>query len=237
MVTDPHWLTDFYRTRLGGVAARLVRARVAEFWPDLARMDVLGLGYAAPYLPLWCGNATRCIAAVPVAAERCFAWDGGAATLGCAVDEESLPFPDLFFDRIVVVHGLEGAEYARRFLREVWRVLKDDGRVLLVVPNRRGLWAHAESTPFGHGRPYSPGQLGRLLTANMFRVERRSEALFVPPVNRRLALRTANTLERAGRHVAPGLAGVILAEASKDLFAAVPVSGQRVQRRVVVGAV
>ena len=93
-------------------------------------------------------------------------WPAGSANLSCTAEEDALPFPDLLFDRVLLVHGLEAAENARRLLREVWRVLKDDGRLLVVAPNRRGMWAHVESTPFGHGQPYSPGQLGRLLAAS-----------------------------------------------------------------------
>ena len=36
-------------------------------------------------------------------------------------------------------------------LREIWRVLAAGGRVILVVPNRAGIWARTEATPFGHG--------------------------------------------------------------------------------------
>ena len=96
------------------------------------------------------------------------------------------------------MHGLETAENARRLLREVWRVLKDDGRLLVVAPNRRGMWAYVESTPFGHGQPYSPGQIGRLLAASLFRVERRDTALYMPPTSLRLVLRSAQLLERSG---------------------------------------
>jgi alpha-ketoglutarate-dependent 2,4-dichlorophenoxyacetate dioxygenase len=43
-----------------------------------------------------------------------------------------------------------------------------EGRLLLIVPNRRGIWARLDSTPFGHGRPYSRGQLERLLGDALF---------------------------------------------------------------------
>ena len=42
---------------------------------------------------------------------------------------------------------LEWSEKPRDLLRELWRVLAPNGRLLLVVPNRRGLWARVDTTP------------------------------------------------------------------------------------------
>ena len=232
MTADAHTASQFYGSARGGVACRLLRERLVDVWPDLTRLSVLGLGYTSPYLRAWQSQAERCIAAVPaqVGVSR---WPTVRPNLSCTVDVDALPFPDLFFDRILLVHGLEAAENARALLREVWRVLKDDGRLLVVAPNRVGLWAHVESTPFGHGQPYSPGQIGRLLAASLFRVERREFALYLPPVQLRAVLRAARLWERGGRRLAPQLAGVTVTEAVKDAYAAVPLERGR-QRRLVL---
>jgi SAM-dependent methyltransferase len=232
MATDAEAAADFYRTTRGAVTAQMLRERLVRLWPDLAGQAVLGLGYAAPYLRIWREHAQRCIAATPaqVGVAR---WPSGTAALSCTVDEEHLPFADLSMDRILLVHGLENAENARRMLREVWRVLKDDGHVLVVAPNRVGMWAHVESTPFGQGQPYSPGQISRLLAASLFRVERRDTALYHPPSRLRVVLRSARLFERVGRQVAPSLAGVTITEAVKDVYAAVPLK-PALRRRVVL---
>ncbi|MBN8925312.1 MAG: methyltransferase type 11 [Rhodospirillales bacterium 69-11] len=222
MAADAHAAADFYGTARGAVTARLLRERLSTLWPDLSGESVLGIGYAAPYLRLWREQARRCVALTPaqMGATR---WPAGAAGLSCTAEEDALPFPDLVFDRVLLIHGLEAAENARRLLREVWRVLKDDGTLLVVAPNRSGMWAYWESTPFGHGQPYSAGQVGRLLAGAMFRVERRDLALWMPPTRRRLILRAAPLCERFGRRVMPGLAGVTITEAVKDVYAAMPI--------------
>lgn len=218
----------FYATPRGATAAAVLRDRLTAFWPELRGMNVLGLGYAEPYLPLWQDTAYRCIAATPAA----LAPAGGRQA--CLVTEERLPFPDLSFDRILLVHGVEAADDLRRLLREVWRVLKDDGRILVVAPNRLGVWAHAEATPFGHGTPYSARQIAALLAASLFRPERRDAALFVPPVTWGLVLRGWPVWEQVGHAVATDLAGVTLIEAVKDAYAALPVAA--VARRQVIAA-
>jgi SAM-dependent methyltransferase len=222
MAVDAHAAADFYGTARGAVTARILRERLAGVWPTLPGDSILGIGHAAPYLRIWREEARRCIALTPaqMGATR---WPAGAPSLSCTAEEDALPFPDLVFDRILLVHGLEGAENARRLLREAWRVLKDDGRLLVVTPNRSGMWAYWETTPFGHGQPYSAGQLGRLLAAALFRVEQRDLALWMPPTRLRVVLRMAPLIERIGRGMMPGLAGVTITEAVKDVYAAMPV--------------
>ncbi len=234
-MADAHAEAQFYATARGAVAARLLRERLADFWPDLTGQTVLGLGYPLPYLRLWRETAARCVAVIPAQAGAA-RWPAGAPNLTCTAEEDALPFADLSFDRILMIHGLETAENARRLLRELWRVLKDDGRLLIVAPNRRGPWAYLESTPFGHGQPYSSGQLGRLLAGALFRVERRDTALHLPPSRRRVVLRGAMLLERSGRRVAPGLAGVTITEAVKDVYAALPLRAVPRRRLVLAEA-
>ena len=229
MTTDADAAAEFYRTARGAVAAQMLRDRMARLWPDLTGQSVLGLGFAAPYLRCWRIQARRCIAATPAQAGLPH-WP---AALACSIDEEQLPFADLSIDRILLIHGLENAENARRMLREAWRVLKDDGRLLVVAPNRVGMWAHVESTPFGQGRPYSPGQISRLLAASLFRVERRDTALYMPPSHLRIVLRSARLIERVGRGLAPRLAGVTITDAVKDVYAALPRHAPA-RRRVVI---
>jgi SAM-dependent methyltransferase len=237
MREEIHSLDGFYATPTGLVAARLLRERLRAFWPSLAGQCVLGLGYASPFLRLWRVEAARCVALVPPHLPH-WRWPRKAPSRTAVAEEDALPFPDLCFDRILLVHGLETAENARRLLREAWRVLKDDGRLLVAAPNRLSLWAQLERTPFGHGRPYTPGQLEGMLRRQMFRVERRGEALFVPPFNTRLLLRGAEGWERVGPKLFPRLAGLTLVEAEKDMFAALPVPAApataRPQRRQVV---
>lgn len=227
MATDAQASAAFYASARGAVTARLVRERLATIWPRLDGESVLGIGYTAPYLRVWREHARRCIALTPAQM---------GISRSCVAEEDALPFPDLSFDRILLVHGLESAESARRMLREAWRVLKDDGRVLIVAPNRRGMWAYWESTPFGHGHPYSVRQLDRLLAAGMFRAERYDAALWMPPTKMRLVLRAAPLFERAGRRMMPALAGVTIVEAVKDVYAAVPLRAVA-RRRLVLAEV
>jgi SAM-dependent methyltransferase len=217
----------FYATQRGATAAAVLRDRMAAFWPATPGMAVLGIGFPEPYLDLWQPTAYRCMAAIPADLAPAI------TRQACLIAEDRLPFPDLTFDRILLVHAVEAVDNSSRLLREVWRVLRDDGRILVVAPNRLGVWAHVETTPFGHGTPFSARQITALLAAAMFRPERRDVALFVPPATWGPLLRGWPVWEQVGHSVATNLAGVTMTEAVKDAYAALPV-GAVVRRTVVL---
>jgi SAM-dependent methyltransferase len=121
-------------------------------------------------------------------------------------------------DRLVIMHGLETSEHPAAMLEESQRVLAPGGKALFIVPNRSGLWARRDGTPFGFGRPFSLGQIESQLRDHGFTPERHVAALFAPPSNRRFWLRTAPMWERVGRRLSTRFAGgVLMVEAGKEV--------------------
>ena len=179
------------------------------------------MGYATPYLPALADGAERTIAFMP-AVQGVVNWPPEGPNAAALVADDALPLPDAMIDRVLVIHSLEMSESPREQLREIWRVLAPGGRVLLVVPNRRGIWAWAEKTPFGYGRPFTRGQLTALLRDTMFSPLGWSEALAAPPIRRRPWLRTGNTWEQIGVALWGAFAGVIIVEATKQLYQGIP---------------
>ena len=167
MTIDVIDLRDFYSQRLGIVARRLINRGIHARWPDAQGQRVLGLGYPTPYLGLFREDSERCIAFMP-AAQGVLKWPTARPALATLVDEFSLPLPDAAVDRILLVHALEMSDDPEGLLREVWRVLAPSGRLMAVIPNRRGVWTRTDATPFGHGRPYSRSQITQLLRQTWF---------------------------------------------------------------------
>ena len=234
MWSDVIDLNEFYRSRLGQVARRLITRRVRELWPDVHGQSVLGLGYATPYLRAFREEAERVIAIMP-AQQGVMHWPEKDPGLVCLADETELPLPDLCIDRLLLVHAVESSEHLRSMMREAWRVLSDSGRLIVVVPNRRGIWARFEHcSPFGHGHPYSQGQIKRLLRDSLFAPTAQEHALFVPPSQKRIVLQSAQAFERAGNRWFQAVSGVLLIEASKQLYAGTPVHAKAPKRRRLV---
>lgn len=210
-------LQRFYGSRLGDMARRMIARRVESLWPHTDGLDVLGLGYGLPYLEPYRAGARRVTALMPAAqgAER---WPEDGKTLAALGDETRLPFMDAVFDRVLVVHALEEAEAPLALLRELWRVMAPEGRLLIIAASRSGLWARTDSTPFGHGRPYSRHQLAGLLSDSLFEPMASARALYAPPLNWPVVTGLGEGLERAGELVAPGFGGLVLMEAVKRLY-------------------
>ena len=162
MYSDVVDLRQFYDAPLGHIAQRMVRRRLREVWPDVHGQSVLGVGYPIPYLRGLLDEAERAVAIMP-ARQGVVRWPEGQRNLVALAEDVDLPFADMTFDRVMLVHALEVTESWGDLLRECWRVLAGGGRLLVIVPGRRGLWSRVDRTPFGHGHPYSAAQLQRLL--------------------------------------------------------------------------
>lgn len=225
MYFDAPTLADFYESPMGQTARRHILRRVRQMWPTLANRRVLGYGFAVPYLRSFIGEAERVIAVMP-AQMGVVAWPA-VRQLVTLADEDALPFPDAFFDALLVIHGLESTDAMKRHLRELWRVLAPEGKLLSVVPNRTSLWAQVERSPFAHGRPFTRSQLDRLLREALFEPQRWDISLLQPPLKTRRFVGTGANWDRAGRAIWPALAGVHLVEAQKTVFGAVPVGRVR----------
>lgn len=219
MRPDVFELHDFYGSRQGQLVRRLLNREIRAHWPDLQGQHVLGLGHATPFMGPLSLEAER-VAVIMPRAEGVMRWPKKRPNLTALGQENDLPIADRSMDRVLIVHALETTEHAGRLLREVWRILADDGEVLVIIPNRRGLWCLIERTPFGQGRPYSAAQLKHLLRSHLFSPQKTGFALFVPPFRSNLLLKTAVAWERLGLRFAQKFAGVLVMRAQKEIYTA-----------------
>jgi len=218
MWSDAANLASFYDSHLGETARQLLRVKIRGLWPSVKGDRLAGFGFASPYMQQFAQEAASLMALMP-AAQGSMPWPEEGPNKSCLVKEGQLPLPDLSLDRVLMVHGLEHALQPDVLLREIWRVLRPEGSLLIVVPSRRGLWARVDTTPFGWGRPFSRAQIEALVTDMLFTPMATQRALFVPPTQRRWLVRSAATWERIGTRFFHRFGGVILIDAKKRLAA------------------
>lgn len=207
----------YYRTGIGRAAQRSVRDRLVALWPPQPGMNVVGFGFAVPLLRPYLASARRVIGLMP-GQQGVMAWPVGMENVSVLCAEGYWPVASESVDRLVLMHGLETSENPSALLDECLRVLAPGGQALFIVPNRSGLWARRDGTPFGFGRPYSLGQIENQIRDHGFAPERHSAALFAPPSTRRFWLRTGPMWERIGQRLPTRLAGgVLMVEAGKEV--------------------
>lgn len=220
----------YYTTGLGRIVQRAVGERLARLWPNVRGQTVVGFGFTAPYLRPFLDSASRTVCLMPAQQGVC-QWPAEGPGLTALVEETRWPLQGGFADRILVAHGLETCERPAALLEEIWRVLAPGGKAIFLVPNRTGVWARRDVTPFGWGRPYSVGQLERTLASHRFSADAHVGALYMPPSHRRFWLKVAPAIERVGQTLdAQRLAGVAMVEVTKLVYIT-PGTGSKVAAR------
>lgn len=211
-------LEDFYKRAIGRAAAERLTDRLRDLWGGCSGDDVLGIGFTQPLLPLWEASARSVISVLPsemggspYSGER-----GGVVALA---PEDRFPFSDASFDRIVLLHALEEAENPRLLMREAWRLLAPEGRIVIATTNRRSFWAATETNAFGYGRPWTRNQLIKYVSDSLFTVTASTTAVHMPPLDWPLITAASRSWERVGDSLFPALGGVVLVEAVKRLYA------------------
>jgi SAM-dependent methyltransferase len=221
----------YYRTKLGRIVQRALREEIVKLWPDVKGQTVAGFGFAAPMLRPFLKSARRVTCLMP-GPQGVMAWPEGKENHSVLVQETSWPVSTGFIDKLIVLHGLETSADSAALLDEIWRVLGPGGRVLFIVPNRSGLWARSDATPFGYGRPYSLKQLETQLQKHQFLPERHISALYAIPSHKPFGLKVAQLLEGFSLKVAmPFAAGVVMVEATKQVYAPTPTGLSEAVRR------
>ncbi len=211
-------LNKYYQTPCGVTTKRLIALAILELWPSLAGEVLLGIGFSTPVLEIFNEETERSVAQMPVG-QGVIRWPSNGNSLTTISTESNLPFSDNSVDRILLIHALELSNDRHQIMEEVWRVLRPEGKVLFIVPNRRALWSRAESTPFGQGFPFTFSQLQRLLRYHHFLPLRQKATSYFPPMQMRLVLKTVPLWQCIGKHFARPFGGILIVEAQKNMFA------------------
>lgn len=225
-------LRQFYSSRLGRLVKKRLRHVVLRHWPEHEKETIVGIGYAPLLLRvLERGNGGTILALMP-AEQGAIYWPVHTDNRSVLADELMPPFADNTLHRVLMLHSVEFAGKPDELLRVYWRMLAPGGRLLVMVPNRYGLWAHFGRSPLTRGRKFSMGKLKDLLEEAQFTLRDSSTALYVPPSTGWLWQRATGAVEWLGRVLLPGCGGVVVIEAEKQIYAGlgIPVEAARRER-------
>lgn len=205
----------YYRSALGRTVQKSIRDQILKRWPEAVGQTVVGYGFAVPLLRPYLKDARRVIGLMP-GPQGVMPWPIGLPNVSTLCHETMWPIETGHVDRLIIMHGLETSEDTTALLDEAFRVLGPGGKLMLIVPNRAGLWVRADHTPFGFGRPYTLGQVETQLQLHNFMPEFHCGALHFPPSQTRFWLKTASMIEGMGNRLSNVLtSGVLIIEADK----------------------
>ena len=214
MLYDVGKINTFYNHSHGQIVAKLLREELSNIWEPSKTTSNLAVGFPFYFFP----EDIICPVLMPVEIGG-IAWAHNQEIYTAIIDSNSWPLESDSIDCIFISHALEFITDHHSFLMEAGRVLKSAGKLILLVPHRRGLWLRTETTPFGHGTPFSKGQIFRLLKNTGLNPEKCTRSLFLPPFAYKLPEALSNQIEIVGEHLLQLLGGVLIVEATKMVYA------------------
>ncbi|MDC9700674.1 MAG: methyltransferase domain-containing protein [Alphaproteobacteria bacterium] len=217
MVIDIVELHNFYKTALGKTTCELVTRELRMLWENLSDMTLLGIGYACPYLEIFTTETPR-IGNIMPATQGAIRWSTASWNQTLLGEPTNLPFPDGSIDRLILAHVLELHPAPHALLRESWRILKPEGRLIVLVPNKYSPWAYLFTTPFGGKYLYSCAQVEMIMRNALFRISSHNTALGTFPFSEQSSKSPLNRHGRTGCVFFPGTAGLLIIEGKKDVY-------------------
>ena len=214
MLYDVGKINTFYNHSHGQIVAKLLREDLSNIWEPSKTTSNLAVGFPFYFFP----EDIICPVLMPVEIGG-IAWAHNQEIYTAIIDSNSWPLESDSIDCIFISHALEFIPDHHSFLMEAGRVLKSAGKLILMVPHRRGLWLRTETTPFGHGTPFSKGQIFKLLKNTGLNPEKCTRSLFLPPIAYKLPKALSNQIEIVGEHLLQLLGGVLIVEATKMVYA------------------
>ncbi len=211
-------LREFYASPLGQMTRRMLSHRIRSRFRPGQGARVLGIGYAIPYLEPWRAEAERVFAFMP-ARQGVVHWPQSGLNAAALVEEATCrcPMPrSIWRWWCMGSSSPTSSPISCASCGGCWR--RRAGRCSS-CPTGAACGHGSNSTPFGHGRPFSRSQLTDLLRDAAFSPTGWAYALFAPPIGRSFLIRSAPAFERVGLWISPGFAGLIVVEAVKQVYA------------------
>ncbi|CAO4846209.1 MAG: hypothetical protein CNLJKLNK_00411 [Holosporales bacterium] len=202
-------LHAFYHSPLGEVVRTIIEKKLSNFLRhDQHHRIILGIGYAHPFLSTQIIENNMVLSFMPDSIGAC-AWPTAQNNKVALVHDWMLPLANQSVDVVCIIHGLEFVQQTEAFFQELWRVLKKDGKIILIAPNRRGIWSRFEHTPFGFGRPYTMTQAQEILSNYGFITTHKERFLTFPPINYPQLLKGASLFDKISPFFLKNFSGAI----------------------------
>ncbi|QNT79603.1 methyltransferase domain-containing protein [Entomobacter blattae] len=223
----------FYNTPAGQAFKKHLGRILLQIWPTLHHLSLLGLGYTAPYIPLWQEQTQPTMTLWPVAEHTPLTFPNLSQHDNffpscCISSSENLPFPDSSIDRIFLIHPALSRKSLFHLIKESRRILKENGSMIIALPNRYNILGYM--FPFHLEKKWGTFQCDRLFSAASLSIQKQYFVSFSPIS--RIPEPLYQGLDFIGRNLFPFLSGFILTEVCKTVYNPIPKEAMLFSRRL-----
>lgn len=155
-MSDSKIIEDFYKNDQGIKFYKNINNSIKELWPDITNENIIIIGYGSPYIDSFNKN-------------------NNVITINCF---DSFSFPVEYADRVILVHAIEYNEQPSLLLREIWRIIKTNGKLLVIAPNKHGQFYNSKDPIFNHANFFTVNKLISMLDDSLFEPLRIRATLF-----------------------------------------------------------
>lgn len=224
-------LKEFYRSPLANNVHMVLKKMLTRLRSSSSNCSskTLFVGFGAPY-----ANQNNHEFLFMQAHMGVLAWPDKPNNRALLAYENEWAFADHTFDEIIIIHGLEYAQHAGNVLEECYRCLRPEGRLVVIVPNRRGIWVRSDKTPFGFGQPYTLTQLLQVLKKCEFVPIDAVRGLYTSPSSTWLGNLCSWTFECIATRTLQKFSGLVGVAAIKRVYAGIPAKRIAKEQQVAV---
>lgn len=207
--------------------ATYIQYKLAQLWPNLYGLSLFTLGSTLSLTPKNIWYPHYHLHGVFNATQNCdlkqfFHYNQNT----CYFSIDSFPLQECSINRILYIHCTQTSQHQfNLLLRSCWETLSDDGKIILVLPNKLGWWSVIDNISLRYRNAFFIQRLNILLKQHMFRISHYERILYFPPkIMNSASLRTNKALEFMGLFFVPFLGGYHLIEIEKNLCAPITVA-------------
>ncbi len=207
----------FYNSSIGNLLAHHIEFKLKKYCCLHNHQNIGCFGYSLPYLNF--------LKNYNLTLSYCYSKRMGISnenihqTNKVLIDEDRVPFQDSSFDHAFLIHYLENTYNLKLSLREIWRTLAPEGKLYLIVPNKKSSWYISGKSPFSSGIGFSKNQINNLLNDSFFETQSIKRLVYFPNKNFFIVKKHKDLIEKLGSFFFKYFNGVYLCIVKKKIYA------------------
>ncbi len=210
---------NFYNSSIGNLLSQHLEFKLKKYCYLYNNQNIGCFGYSIPYLNF--------LKNYNIILSCCYSKKMGipneniSNTNKILIDEDKIPFQDSFFDHMFLIHYLENTYNTKLSLREIWRTLAPEGKLYLIIPNKKSSWYLSDKSPFSSGNGFSKKQISNLLNDSFFEIDTIERLVYFPNKDLFFIKKHKDLIDKFGSLFFKYFNGVYLCIVKKKIYASI----------------